>query len=44
MEKKQVEQSRSAALLEAWSQAWSLGEQEASELVKSTLAVAGEVA
>lgn len=41
---KQVEQSKSAALLEAWAQAWALGEQEASELVKSMLAVAGEEA
>lgn len=41
MEKKQVEQSRSAALLEVWAQARALGEQEASELVKS---IAGEVA
>lgn len=41
---KTTEQDSAAALLEAWSQAWSLGEQEASELVKSMLAVAGEEA
>ena len=41
---KTTEQSRSAALLEVWAQALALGEQEASELVKSVLAVAGEEA
>lgn len=41
---KNTEQTRSAALLEVWAQARALGEQEASELVKSVLAVAGEVA
>ena len=39
-----TEQSKAEALLEVWAQALALGEQEASELVKSILAVAGEVA
>ena len=36
-----TEQNKSASLLEVWAQAWALGEDEASECVKSTLAAMG---